>query len=120
MTHVKYKRMLLKISGEGFCDTNGFGLSGSALENIARQIGELRKMGVQPAVVVGAGNYVRGATLSRQCGVHRVTGDQIGMLATIINAIGLQDMLEMQGLPRGLCRRLKLKRSASLLSADGP
>ncbi|MFC1782544.1 UMP kinase [Planctomycetota bacterium] len=97
MANLKYKRMLLKISGEGFCDTNGFGLEGPALENVARQIGELCRMGVQPAVVVGAGNYVRGATLSQQCGVHRVTADQIGMLATIINSIALQDILEAQG-----------------------
>jgi len=99
MTQLKYKRMLLKISGEGFCAANGFGLDGRALETIAAQIGDLRKMGVEPAVVVGAGNFVRGSALSQQTNVHRVTADQIGMLATVINAIALQDVLESQGSP---------------------
>ena len=97
MADVKYKRMLLKISGEGFCDSSGFGLDGRALENIALQIGELLDMGVEPAVVVGAGNFIRGADLSSQCGIHRVTADQMGMLATIVNGIALQDVLETMG-----------------------
>jgi len=97
MANLKFKRVLLKISGEGFCDVGGFGLDGAALDNIARQIAELRQMGVQPAVVVGAGNFIRGAALSRRSQVHQVTGDQMGMLATIINAIALQDILESLG-----------------------
>ena len=79
MGSLKYKRILLKISGEGFCDQSGFGLDGSALESTAAQINELQQMGVQVAVVVGAGNFVRGTTLSSQTSVHRVTGDQMGM-----------------------------------------
>jgi uridylate kinase len=99
MGSLKYKRILLKISGEGFCDQSGFGLDGSALESTAAQINELQQMGVQVAVVVGAGNFVRGTTLSSQTSVHRVTGDQMGMLATVINAIALQDILESLGTP---------------------
>lgn len=99
MAELKYKRILLKISGEGFCDQSGFGLDGKAIQDLAAQINELTKMGVQSAVVVGAGNFVRGVTLSRQASVHRVTGDQMGMLATVINAIALQDVLESLGTP---------------------
>lgn len=99
MAKLKYKRMLLKISGEGFCASGGFGLDGQALKTIAAQIGDLLSMGVEPAVVVGAGNFVRGVDLSSQTDIHRVTADQIGMLATVINAIALQDVLESLGTP---------------------
>lgn len=99
MAQLTYKRMVLKVSGEGFCGPDGFGLDGAKLETVARQIKELRDMGVEPAIVVGGGNLVRGATLSKQGCVHRVTGDQMGMLATVINAIALQDALETLGTP---------------------
>ena len=97
MANVKYKRMLLKISGEGLCDSRRYGLSGAALNSIGRQIGELIDMGVEPAIVVGAGNLIRGADLSSAIGIHRVTGDQMGMLGTIINSIALKDVLESLG-----------------------
>ena len=97
MADLKYQRILLKISGEGFSGTGNSGLSREGLEALARQIGDLSQIGVQIAVVVGAGNLVRGATLSSQTSVHRVTADQMGMLATVINAIALQDVLEGQG-----------------------
>lgn len=98
MADLKYRRILLKVSGEGFCGPGGFGIEAEPLENLAAQIGELARLGVQPAVVVGAGNLVRGVTLSRNTGIHRVTGDQMGMLATAINAIALQDVLESVGI----------------------
>ena len=97
MANVKYKRMLLKISGEGFCESNSFGLDGAALNNIGHQIGELIDMGVEPAIVVGAGNLIRGADLSSEIGIHRVTADQMGMLGTIINSIALKDVLDSLG-----------------------
>lgn len=100
MAELKYKRILLKISGEGFCNQQGgFGLDGKALAELAGQIRELSKTGVQTAIVVGAGNFVRGATVSRQSSIHRVTADQMGMLATVINSIALQDVLESLGTP---------------------
>jgi len=99
MAELRYKRVLLKISGEGLCRPDGFGIDGDALEQTAAQLSELRQMGVEPAVVVGAGNFIRGARLSSQTSVHRVTADQMGMLATVINAIALQDVLESQGTP---------------------
>jgi len=98
MSKLKYKRVLLKISGEGFCGAGGFGLASDKLEMIAAQIKELQDLHAETAVVVGAGNFVRGTTLCQQGCVHRVTGDQMGMLATVINGIALQDALETQGL----------------------
>jgi len=97
MTKISYQRVLLKISGEGFSGTGGFGVSGPELNTVAQQIAELAAMGVQPAIVVGAGNLVRGTNLSRETSIHRATADQMGMLATVINAIALQDVLEGLG-----------------------
>ncbi len=108
MSGLQYKRILLKISGEGFCHQSGFGLEGEALEGLAGQINDLVQMGVQTAVVVGAGNFIRGATLSSQTSVHRVTADQMGMLATVINAIALQDVLESQGMPTRVLSALSI------------
>jgi uridylate kinase len=94
-----YKRILLKISGEGFCHEGGFGIDATELENIARQISDVAKMGVQMAVVVGGGNFIRGATFSEQGHIPRSTADYMGMLATVLNALALQEMLEKMGQP---------------------
>jgi len=92
-----YKRVLLKISGEGFCHESGFGIDAGELENIARQCVDVSKMGVQLAVVVGGGNFIRGATFSEQGHIPRSTADYMGMLATVLNALALQEMLEKMG-----------------------
>lgn len=92
-----YKRILLKISGEGLCKEGGFGLEAQELEVIAQQIADVAKSGVQVAVVVGGGNYVRGETLSSAGHIQRATADYMGMLATVMNAMALQDMLETLG-----------------------
>src|SRR5689334_18389453 len=94
-----YKRILLKISGEGFCHEGGFGIEASELENIARQITDVAKTGVQMAVVVGGGNFIRGATFSEQGHIPRATADYMGMLATVLNALALQEMMEKMGQP---------------------
>jgi uridylate kinase len=94
-----YKRVLLKISGEGFCHEGGFGIEASELENIARQCVEVLHMGVQLAVVVGGGNFIRGATFSEQGHIPRATADYMGMLATVLNALALQEMMEKMGQP---------------------
>jgi uridylate kinase len=101
---------LLKISGEGFSGAGGFGLGKEGLEGLATQIGELIQMGVEPAVVVGAGNLVRGETLSKEASLHRVTADHMGMLATVINAIALQDVLETQGTPTRVLSAIEITR----------
>ena len=95
----KYKRVLLKLSGQSFCKQGEFGIDGGALESIARRIAEICKLGPQVAVVVGAGNFLRGETFSRVSGIPRNTADYMGMLATIINACALQETLEKLGQP---------------------
>jgi uridylate kinase len=88
-----YRRVLLKVSGDGFCREEGRGLEMDEVYVIARQIKTVRDHGVQCAVVVGGGNILRGAQISQK-GVQRATGDYMGMLATVINALALQDCLE--------------------------
>src|SRR5688500_1933244 len=99
MPDLKYKRVLLKISGEGFCHEGGFGLEGPDLENIGRQCAEVGKMGVQLAIVVGGGNFIRGATFAEDGQIERATADYMGMLATVINALALQETMERLGQP---------------------
>src|SRR5262245_18725586 len=94
-----YKRVLLKISGEGFCPEGGFGIEGEELEGIARECVDVAKMGVQLAVVVGGGNFIRGATFSESGNIPRATADYMGMLATVLNAVALQETMEKMGQP---------------------
>jgi uridylate kinase len=88
-----YRRVLLKVSGDGFCAQEGRGLDMEEVYTIARQMKTVRDHGVELAVVVGGGNILRGAQISQK-GVQRATGDYMGMLATVINALALQDALE--------------------------
>src|SRR5687768_11796615 len=99
-----YKRVLLKISGEGFCHEGGFGIEGPELENIARQCVDVAKMGVQLAIVVGGGNFIRGATFSEKGHIPRATADYMGMLATVLNALALQETMEKFEIGRASCR----------------
>jgi uridylate kinase len=94
-----YKRILLKISGEGFCHEGGFGIEADELELIARQCVEVAQMGVQLAVVVGGGNFIRGATFAKDGHIPRATADYMGMLATVLNAVALQETMEKMGQP---------------------
>jgi len=96
MTAVKYKRVLLKLSGEAFRGTTAYGIDASTVVGIAGQIKRMVDMGVEVAIVVGAGNIWRGATAEKE-GIDRVTADYVGMLATVINALSLQDSLEKLG-----------------------
>ncbi len=92
-----YKRILLKISGEGLCREGGFGLEAGELTSICEEIAAVARSGVQVAVVVGGGNFVRGETLSAAGHIQRATADYMGMLATVMNAMAIQDMLETLG-----------------------
>jgi uridylate kinase len=94
-----YKRVLLKLSGESFCKPGGFGIDGPALESIAGRIAEICRLGPQVAVVVGAGNFIRGRHFAENSRIPRNTADYMGMLATIINACALQETLEKLGQP---------------------
>ncbi len=91
----KYRRILLKLSGEALGGTQGFGICPERAVDMARQISEVRGLGVQVVIVVGGGNIYRGLEGSEQ-GIDRATGDYMGMLATVINALALQDALEKQ------------------------
>jgi len=94
-----YKRVLLKISGEGFCPEGGFGIEATELENIANQCIEVARMGVQLAIVVGGGNFIRGATFAEDGHIPRATADYMGMLSTVLNAVALQETIEKFGQP---------------------
>ena len=96
MAAAKYKRILLKLSGEAFSGDADYGIDASTLNKIAGQIKQAMEMGVGIAVVVGGGNIWRGAEAERN-GMDRVTADYAGMLATVIDALALQDALERQG-----------------------
>jgi uridylate kinase len=94
-----YSRVLLKISGEGFCREGSFGIEAPELEGIAKQCVEVAQMGVQLAIVVGGGNFIRGATFAEDGNIPRATADYMGMLATILNAVALQETMEKMGQP---------------------
>lgn len=94
--HPKYGRILLKLSGEALGGEAGVGISPEAVQDMARQISEVKEFGVQVVVVVGGGNIFRGLKGSER-GIERATGDYMGMLATVINALALQDALEKIG-----------------------
>ncbi|MBL7124533.1 MAG: UMP kinase [Dehalococcoidales bacterium] len=98
MAAPKYKRVLLKLSGEAFCGQTNYGIDSSTLAIIANQIKQVLKLGVDISIVVGGGNIWRGAKAERD-GMDRVTADYAGMLATVINALALQDALEREGVP---------------------
>src|ERR1035441_6042842 len=94
----KFSRILLKLSGEALGGDHGVGISPQAVHHMAEQIREVRELGVEVVVVVGGGNIFRGLSGSEH-GIERATGDYMGMLATIINALALQDALEKTGSP---------------------
>ena len=92
----RYERILLKMSGEALLGDEGYGIGPGMLKAVARDLIELTEIAVQVALVIGGGNIFRGAGLA-DGGMERVTADQIGMLATVMNALALQDTLENQG-----------------------
>ena len=89
----KYKRILLKLSGEALTGSENFGIDPKILDSMALAIGQLVGIGVQVGLVVGGGNLFRGAALQK-AGLDRVTGDHMGMLATVMNALAMRDALE--------------------------
>ncbi|MFT6275052.1 MAG: uridylate kinase [Halioglobus sp.] len=89
----KYKRILLKLSGEALTGSQSFGIDPKVLDAMALEIGQLVGIGVQVGLVIGGGNLFRGAELQR-AGLDRVTGDHMGMLATVMNALAMRDALE--------------------------
>jgi len=98
MPDPKYKRILLKLSGEALMGGRRSGIDSEVLAAVADELAEVQQLGVQVAVVIGGGNIFRGVTGATQ-GIDRVAGDHMGMLATVINALALQDALERRGVP---------------------
>lgn len=96
---VKYKRILLKLSGEQLAGKHEFGIDPEVARYLAKEISKVQKNGVEVAIIVGGGNMVRGEELSGETGIHRVTADQMGMLSGLMNAMALTDLFESEGLP---------------------
>lgn len=94
---MKYKRILLKLSGEALSGDQGFGINGDVIGKLAQEVVELHKTGVEIAIVVGGGNIHRGVA-GATVGMDRATSDYMGMMATVINSLALQDTLERAGL----------------------
>ncbi|MHC4855206.1 MAG: UMP kinase [Planctomycetota bacterium] len=107
-TMSQYKRVLLKLSGESFCKPGGFGIEADPIESIAERIAKIAQSGFQVAIVVGGGNFLRGATFSQKSHIPRTTADYMGMLATVINACALQETLEKNGQPTRVCSAIEV------------
>lgn len=97
MTIAAYKRILLKLSGEALMGDDSYGINRVVIERIVAEIADVHRLGVQVAVVIGGGNIFRGMT-SAEDGMDRATGDYMGMLATVMNALALQDAMRRDGL----------------------
>jgi len=96
-TEARYKRILLKLSGEALAGEQGYGIEPAVLEGIAEEVGAVRTLGVEVAIVIGGGNIFRGLQASAS-GMDRASADYMGMLATVINGLALQNTLEKAGL----------------------
>ncbi|HTZ11109.1 MAG TPA: UMP kinase [Candidatus Margulisiibacteriota bacterium] len=109
-----YKRIVLKLSGEALQGNSPHGIDHSVLISISRQIKEVRELGVEVAIVLGAGNIFRGQenTASRGLGMDRSVADYMGMLATVINGLALQDVLEKMDMPTRVMTAIEMERIA--------
>jgi uridylate kinase len=103
----KYKRVVLKVSGQALGGPSGVGLDLGELDFFGAAAGRIREAGVELAVVLGAGNFLRGQTLAK-AGVNRETADYMGMVATVVNALALQDRLEARGIPTRVCSAIQI------------
>jgi uridylate kinase len=107
----KYKRILLKLSGEALQGEESYGITPSVLETVSEEIGDVRALGVETAVVIGGGNIFRGVA-GASTGMDRSTADYMGMLATVINALALQDSLERRSIVTRVQTALEIKQVA--------
>ncbi len=110
-TQTKYKRILLKLSGESLMGKLSTGIDPEILDFFSNEIKEIHELGVQVGIVIGGGNIYRGLNANKQ-GIERVTGDHMGMLATMINALALQNSLENHGLHTRLLSAIKMEQIA--------
>jgi uridylate kinase len=105
---LKYRRVLLKISGEMLAGDQGYGIQPSILENLASEIAEVMTMKVEMAIVIGGGNIFRGLAASAS-GMERASADYMGMLATMLNALALQNVLEKSGIPTRVLSAIEMR-----------
>jgi uridylate kinase len=103
-----YQRVLLKVTGESFCGEGTYGIRAQELESMARQCVDVARMGVQLAVVVGGGNFIRGATFAEARHIQRATADYMGMLSTVLNGLALQETMEAMGQPTRMMSALTI------------
>ena len=106
-----FRRILLKLSGEALLGSRGFGVDPETVHRIAQEVHDVHQLGVQVAIVVGGGNFIRGVAASAQ-GLDRVVADHMGMLATVINALALQDALEKRGSPTRVVTAIEMREVA--------
>jgi len=114
---MKYKRILLKLSGESLMGNKQYGIDENRLNDYALQIKEIAEMGIQVAIVIGGGNIFRGLAGTAQ-GVDRVKGDQMGMLATVINSLALSSTLERMGTPAHVFTAARMEPIGRLYSKE--
>src|SRR6202007_2464831 len=111
MTTPAFKRVLLKLSGEALAANQGFGVDTARIHEVAAELADVHKLGVQLAIVVGGGNFFRGVA-DQARDMDRVSADHMGMLATVINALALQDALEKQGVYTRVQSAIEMKQVA--------
>lgn len=111
---ISYKRILLKLSGEALMGDRQFGIDPIVLKNFASEVAEVYNLGVQIGIVIGGGNIFRGVQAAAH-GIHKVSGDQMGMLATVINSIAFQNALEECGVQTRLQTAIKMEQIAEPL-----
>ncbi|MPM25388.1 Uridylate kinase [bioreactor metagenome] len=111
MSEPKYKRVVLKLSGEALAGNTGFGINPPTIEEIVKEIKEVHDLGVEIAIVVGGGNIWRGTT-GAEMGMERAQADYMGMLATVMNSLALQDALENEGVPTRVQTSIEMRQIA--------
>jgi uridylate kinase len=111
MSSIKFKRVLLKLSGESLEGEQGFGISSEVLDFFADEVRKVHDVGVELGIVIGGGNIYRGLSAANQ-GIDRATGDQMGMLATMINALALQNAIEKKSIDTRLMSAIKMEEIA--------
>ena len=116
-TRPRYRRVLLKLTGESLQGAGEGGIDWSAAQRVARELRDVTKLGVQLAVVIGGGNFWRGRT-AQNTGMNRITADQIGMVATVMNGLALRDALEEAGVPARVMTALEIPRLAETFQRD--
>jgi uridylate kinase len=114
---LKYKRILLKFSGEALMGSGDFGLDAATLKAVVSQVKKLRDLGVEVGIVVGGGNIFRGAQIQGS-GIQRTTGDHMGMMATVINALALRDVIESMGMKSQVLSAMSIEGVSSGFNAN--